>query len=314
MIGSALKKLAAEHGMKVSHGVAYGSMKGYAATLSEGAGYKRIVLSTLIQDPERLRQLKAEFVGRDLMKEFRVQELGMSDKYINIEFHDNPGTMKKLLAFIDWFFPLLDASGATKADVCVACGGVVDAGRWKLINGTAHYMHEQCAQKILREVEGELENEQLEKKESYLTGLVGALLGAAAGAVVWAVVLSLGYVASIVGLLIGFLAMKGYDLLRGKQGKGKLVILLFAIVFGVVLGTFGAYIWELGSAIQSGEFYGYTYADIPMMLGVLLEDSEFVSLVFKDTLLGLLYAALGAFGLLIKTGKQVSDFRMIDLD
>ena len=39
MIGSGLKKLANENGMKVAHGVAYGSLRSYAATLSEGTLY-----------------------------------------------------------------------------------------------------------------------------------------------------------------------------------------------------------------------------------------------------------------------------------
>ena len=38
MIGSGLKKLAQENGMTVSNGVAYGSLQGYAATLSQGRG------------------------------------------------------------------------------------------------------------------------------------------------------------------------------------------------------------------------------------------------------------------------------------
>ena len=51
MIGSGLKKLAKEYGMTVSGGIAYGSMGGFAATLSEGAGYKRLVFSTRVSDP-----------------------------------------------------------------------------------------------------------------------------------------------------------------------------------------------------------------------------------------------------------------------
>ena len=38
MIGSALKKMARENGMTVQGGVAYGSLRGFAATLSEGSG------------------------------------------------------------------------------------------------------------------------------------------------------------------------------------------------------------------------------------------------------------------------------------
>jgi len=69
----------------------------------------------------------------------------------------------------------------------------------------------------------------------------------------WAVVLNLGYVASLVGLLIGFLALKGYDLLKGKQGKGKVAILIVAIVFGVLLGTFAEETFTVIGLINNGE-------------------------------------------------------------
>lgn len=50
MIASGLKKLAKEYGMSVDKGIAYGSLGGFAATLSEGAGYKLIVFSTHFDD------------------------------------------------------------------------------------------------------------------------------------------------------------------------------------------------------------------------------------------------------------------------
>ena len=313
MIGSAMKKLAAEYGMPVSHGVACGSMKGYGATMDDGAGYKRIVFATLIPDAVKLTVLRQRFEGRDLMKEYRVRQLDFAPKFINIVFHDNPGTMKKIRAFLEEFFPALEESGATGADICVECGGQITQGTWKLIEGTAFHLHEQCAQRIARQVEEEKETQKLESRESYLSGLAGALIGAALGAAVWAAVLCMGYVASIVGFLIAFLAVKGYDLLRGKQGKGKLLILLVSVVLGVVLGTFGAYAYELGKMIASGEIYGFTYSDIPVMLLIMITDSEFLAAAGKDILLGLLYAVLGAWGIMNKTGKEVKDFRMIDL-
>ena len=39
MIASTYKKLASEYGMQVDKGVAYGSLGGFAATLSEGGGW-----------------------------------------------------------------------------------------------------------------------------------------------------------------------------------------------------------------------------------------------------------------------------------
>ena len=45
-----------------------------------------------------------------------------------------------------------------------------------------------------------------EKKGSVITGFIGALLGAAIGAVAWAAVGMMGYIASIIGFVIAFLA------------------------------------------------------------------------------------------------------------
>ena len=195
-------------------------------------------------------------------------------------------------------------------DICVECGTPISQGAWKLIDGAAFHLHEQCAQRILRQAEAEKEAEMPENRGSYLTGAVGALIGAALGAVVWALVLKMGYVASIVGLLIAFLAVKGYDLFRGRQGRGKLLILLVSVVFGVVMGTFGMVMMEILAVIE--ELY-LSHSDIPAMLQLLLEDAEFLGAIGKELLLGLLYAALGAWGIMRQTGRQVAEFKMTDL-
>ena len=57
MIGSVYKKFAKENGLKVAKGVAYGSLRGYASTLSEGIGYKQIQIVTIFPDMEKLNEL-----------------------------------------------------------------------------------------------------------------------------------------------------------------------------------------------------------------------------------------------------------------
>lgn len=315
MIGSALKKLAKENGMKVAHGVAYGNYRGFAATFSEGAGYKQISFSTQIPDAAKKTVLMDQLGSMGLDKQYRVQNLGTDQKSFRIIFHDTMGTMTKLRAFLDMFIPLLQENGATAWNICPECGGTVTSGRWVLINGTAHYLHDTCAQKV---TQGIREDEQALKDQqdgSYLTGGLGALLGATLGAVVWAVVLLGGYVASLVGLLIGWLSEKGYTLLKGRQGKGKLAILILAVIFGVCAGTIGADVFTLASYINDGDMYGLTYADIPAYLIFLFtEDPEYRSITLSNIGMGLLFAALGVFGLLRKTNNDVSDTKIVELD
>lgn len=313
MIGSALKKMAKENGMKVSNGVAYGSLRGYAATLSEGAGWKRITFSVTFPDDAQRGAFDAVLDGVDLQSAYRVNRLVFSAKNIFVIFQDNPGTMKKITEFLDWFIPLFDQYGATKVGICPECGTQITDGCWKLIDGVAYYMHPTCAENVRTQIVSENEDRKQNAEGSYVTGLLGALIGAAIGAIVWAIVLNIGYVASIVGLLIGFLAEKGYTLLRGKKGKGKVAILAVAVIAGVVLGTFGADVFTLVSMIGEGETY-LTYGDIPQFLIMLLkEDSEYASAVGSNILMGILFAGLGVFALLRKAGNEVADMKFVDL-
>lgn len=314
MIGSGLKKLARENGMQVDKGVGYGSLRGYAATLSEGRDIKQLVITTKFTDPIQLQQLQAALNSRNVSREFRVKKLEFTTDGICIVFTDTIGTMKKIEAFIDWFFPLLDTASATKADVCSECGMPITDGGWKLIGGVAYHMHNACAQKASRELDTAFAEQQAADSGSYFKGALGAFGGSVLGAILWAIVLNMGYVASLVGFVIGWLAQKGYDLLKGKQGKGKVVILILAIIFGVVLGTFAADVITVASMISSGEAYGLAYTDIPaFILAILAEDAEYRGAVLANIGMGLLFAALGVFALLRQAGKSVSKTKVENL-
>ena len=315
MIGSGLKKLAAEYGMKVNNGVAYGFIQGYPVTLFEGAGYKAIAISSKLTDLAVKQAVMDEISQVNLSREFRVQALNFFPNVIAINFLDNPGTMKKLRAFIDWFFPILARHGVPAQNVCSHCGCELISGKWVLIEGVAHHMHESCAQQVMQQIADENTREKEERSGSYLTGFLGALIGAAIGAVVWAAVLLLGYVASIVGLLIGFLAEKGYNLLKGKQGKGKVFILIVVVILAVLLGTLAADAYTLIGMINDGQLSDFTVSEVPgIIIALFVGDAEYRNATFANMGLGLLFAALGVFGLIRKTGKDVADVKCKYLD
>ena len=314
MIGSTFKKLANENHMTISNGIAYGSLGGYAATLDEGGGWKRIAFSTRFADPAGRVGITDAAKGRDLRKEFRVTGFVVDTGMIIVTFHDNPGTMGKIREFLAWFLPLLEQYGASGVDTCPHCGMPIEGGRWAMVNGVAHHLHDACASHLRQEVEAGNEQRQLEDTGNYFSGFLGAMAGSVLGAVVWAIVLSIGYIASIVGLLIGFLAQKGYDLCKGKQGKAKVVILIFAVIFGVLLGNIAAEFITVFSLMQAGELPGLALSDAPwLILGVFLEDAEYRAGIIKNVLMGIVFAGLGVFALLRRTGKQVSGDKYVDL-
>ncbi len=309
MIGSGLRKFAQERNLVVGHGVAYGLLNGYCATFSEGSGWKKLVLTTRFADSNACLALQGKFVQlqKDIQKAYGVQSLTVSEQRIDVVFTDTVGTMKRIEAFVNWVFPVLEQSGAAKADVCPVCGMRIDGGRWKLVNGVAMCVHEACGQNL----QAQLQDSSQARKESgsYVTGAVGALLGAAGGAVVWTLVGMMGYIFSLVGLLIGFLADKCYDLFRGKQGYGKLAILTIAVILGVLVGTYASYVadamHDIGCSISEG---------IDLMELALEIDEEFKGDFIKNCLMGLLFAGIGVFALFANTKKSVAAPKYIDLD
>ncbi len=314
MIGSGLKKLARKNGMKIDHGVAYGAIAGFAATLSEGAGFKRIDFTTTFPDAARKGELMFLTSQTDLSGLFRIQACEFQEKRIVFIFTDNPGTMDRIRNFLAWFSPLLKEYGATGADICTHCGCPITAGHWALVDGTAYRLHAPCAERTRQEIEGQNEQRRNADTGSYGMGALGAFLGAGLGGIVWAFVLYLGYFASIMGLLIGFLAQKGYDLLHGKQGKGKVVILILAVIFSVVFGTFATDAIVLAEMIGTGELIGFTAADIPsIILEFLIDNAEYRGATITNILAGLFFAALGVIGILLGTGKELADKKYLEL-
>ena len=314
MIGSALKKFAQQNGLTMDKGVAYGSLSGIAVTLSEGSGWKQIVFSTRFADPARRTVVSDALAARDLKKEFRVTKYDVNSKRIQVMFQDKRDIMDRMQVFLNWFLPLLRANGASGAEYCAQCGQLITGGKWVLLNGNAYHFHPQCAERVRQDMETKKQRRREEDTGNYFTGLLGALVGAILGAVVWAIVLQMGYVAALVGLLIGFLAEKGYNLCKGKQGKGKIVILIVAVIVGVVLGTFFSEWYGGAKLISSGELPGLEISDIPGLILLVLERDADARRVFIGNIgTGLLFAALGVFALLRQTGKDLAGDSYVEL-
>ena len=149
-----------------------------------------------------------------------------------------------------------------------------------------------------------------EPKGSIIGGFIGALLGAAIGAVAWTLVGMLGYVASIVGFVIAFLADKGYDLFKGRQGTIKMIVLILCVVLAVGAGTVGTYVWmihdvyndQLAELTEFEKKY-YEIATEAEYMQDVLSDSEVQGGMLKDAGMGLVFGLLGSYGL-IKAAKK----------
>ena len=157
--------------------------------------------------------------------------------------------------------------------------------------------------------------EEVKLEGSYIRGLIGALIGTLIGAVLWCLVGQLDVMSSVVGFSIGWLAEKGYTLMKGKVGTGKVVILVICVILGVLLGMFASeYVgWYQGIA----EFYPdaavtigdrnvpVSYEDIPkLILYFFFADGSTMGAVITDLVLGLVFAFVGVFTILRSAARQ----------
>lgn len=315
MLSHAWKKLAKEYDLTIGNGVAYGEFRGYNATFSDGSNTKRVDFSVYVPDNTAYDRLEEELNTRDLEKEFRIEDFQLDESRIVIIFKDAPGTVKRIMNFLDWFLPKLSECGIGGAGVCAYCGRPLEKNAsWKQIDGTAYRLHRSCADRISNRLEQVYEEEKAARTGSCLTGLIGALLGGLLGAVIWAFVLYSGYVAAIVGFLIGFFAELGYRLFHGRKGKRKFVILLLVSAFCVVVGTFGADVIELVVEMNAGHLPGFRVEDIvPTIIETFRQNSEYRTYVISNLVMGFIFACLGMFTILLNALRESRPTKMKDL-
>lgn len=126
---------------------------------------------------------------------------------------------------------------------------------------------------------------------SLIMGIIGALLGGLVGAVAFAIVAYIGFFISYLGFVIAIAATKGYDLLGGKQGASKRIVLIVVIFISVVAGFIMANSASYANALSVNFITGFrlfwqTFLQAPR---VLFNMSFFI---------GLAFAYLGAWGVI----------------
>ncbi len=295
MVGSAIKKYAKEKSLTVKSGVAYGIIGGYLVTLTDGYNIKTAAFSGAVTD-DCAKLLEEKFSDKKLKKEYRILNVDITRESVSVIFSDTIGTMKKIDAAMDVIPNILSACGVIGDGFCTTCGNTIDPlqeSKILLINGVAHRVHAGCAQSV--DMRAEIEKTDYELEEKHLgKGILGAFLGASLGGIAWGIIYYIGYLASIIGVLIAFLAKKGYELLGGKICKAKTIVILLASVFGVVLGQVGVYCVLIGIELVNG---GFSLMAIPyVFIETLKSDAEFAGAFVSDMLGGLFFGILGAIG------------------
>jgi hypothetical protein len=154
---------------------------------------------------------------------------------------------------------------------------------------------------------------EIDPVQSYGSGAIGAILGGIVGVIPWVIVGALGYVAAICGFIMAFLSLKGYQLFKGKTGKGMVfiliaVILVFtyaAIIVNQTISDYNAYPDDKSQIAVVDLFVSelaIPFSDADVYIG----DYYFTpnpGVAWAQIGLGWFFAALGSFALIKKTFK-----------
>ncbi len=316
MVGTAIKKFAKEKEWTIKNGIAFGVYRGYMMSMQEGAGWKSLSVATRFENEEAIKSAYDLLNDKNIMKEYRITGSTVSPSSVIINFYDNPGTMKRILEFIESFCDGLDAFGTKGATYCSSCGQeFYDATAIPAVmNDVVYLLHESCMNKD-DEMMNNIKEEKAKDGSTFL-GLIGAFAGALIGAIPWAVASYFGWFVSWFGFIIGLAAKKGYELLRGKESRAKGIIIIIATVLGTIFAESVA-IMVSTAVVWSQEGYEFYILDVVYSyFYALVTDSTLLVAVLGDIVLGLVFAGLGIWSLardIFKTtGKKANRFIRLD--
>lgn len=303
MIGSYYKKIGLEMGLKEAKGNVYGIYQGYLISLFESAGIKSLYLNLALNTEADYanRQRVAEFIEQR-KKEFKIANFQLDGTGLEIAFQDSMGTPKRIREFLDQLVAFLRQIGVCGAECCCVCGQPHRFGQPRVLRRGNRYfaVDEEHMQGILGEHEARLEEQKSENKgKSYWLGLLGGILGMIVGMIPWMIVSHLGYYASILGFAIGFCVLKGYDILKGKPGVGKIITVAALSLVGVFLAEFVVQCIDVYSLLLNEYAYVTPLGDlIAGTWNILFTEPEITGSFVLSLAMGMIFALLGLYSLL----------------
>lgn len=135
------------------------------------------------------------------------------------------------------------------------------------------------------------------------------------------IVYAMGWFVGWLGALIGFMVVKGYEVFKGNIKKSVIPIFAVIVIVCVVFAQFLGDAFELGyEMLSEKELYdaaGLGIGDIPSIISDLLKtESEYRIIVIKNIIIGLVFAALGVYGIFRSLISRVSSQskKVIDLE
>ena len=167
----------------------------------------------------------------------------------------------KMEEFIFSIIQLIKSLSIEPNNVCSFCGEE-GADELVYVNGIRLLKaHSECKKAKIEEYRESQKNKPVEKP-NYVGGVIGALFGAVIGIIPWIIVeLSLGFLAAVLALLVGYSSFFMYKKFGGPLNKNAKIIVSAATVLGVILTNlfFASYIIYIADGALVFENYIIVY-------------------------------------------------------
>ena len=325
MISAKMTNIGNSNGFQVEAGYSFGYIGNLLVTLSDGMGTKIISIyagraedtdESGLAPAQRMKALIEQNIPDKKTYLLGGVEPAANGRAVRVIFQDTLGTPKRVEKFISEVLPLLDAAGFN-GHACAVCAQPCQTSALILSDDAVLPAHGDCVDKAdeSRQTAAN-DNFSIPESKHLLRGTLGALAGSILGAVVWAVVAAFGYILSAVGLLIGFLSSKFYDLFGGKNCRAKLVIVILCVIIGVLLGNVFSLAYELSSLYDELVTEVASSQDVITKAEFIREclvgeiniwqDSEVIGELAKNLLLGLVFAFVGCYSMFRGLNREVN--------
>jgi hypothetical protein len=290
----ALRKWAGSNGWKEDSSIVYGRFGGYLFSARDD-GYSRVINTAVPALTSAQKDSITSFLLSNKRK-LRIYSFKVERPIISVALILRwPISPKIMLSFFEGLAQAMRMSGVLDTGLCGMCGRE-SATVLTAVNNTVVPMCEACADQACAEAKTAASNFAAEDK-NYSGGVLGALLGGAIGSIPWILVSAFAnLMVAWLGYLIGYCALRGYRMLKGKISKATPWI-----VAGVtIVCVFGAELIALCITLAQN--------DIPPSLDALffiLSYPELSGDVWLNVVLGSVLAAAGIWPLFSKIQNEI---------
>ena len=194
---------------------------------------------------------------------------------------------------------------------CESCGGDLGLSLYQIESGE-HMLCSSCYANTADQIHQHMNQEAKKGNGNVIGGIVGAFLGALIGVVLWVLIYQLGYISALVGAVMVICALKGYELLGGRLNVLGIIISCVISALMLLLSEQICLAIEIYSAFHN--VYSITFFDAFTSTTAFLEDSEVLTSVAFDLIMGYILMIVGAAGSVhaaYKKNKATVDSRMV---